>query len=139
MKKVKFLWFRACEKSFQELKTRLTLAPILTLHEGLGGFVLSCNASRIGLGCVFMQNGKFITYASRHLKANVVTNVLSRLSMNSVAHIEVKKNKLVLDVYRLSRYGVPLVYLEDEGVIVHNGSESSLVSDVDGNRIMIQL
>ena len=33
-KTVKFQWFEACEKSFQELKKRLTTAPILSLPEG---------------------------------------------------------------------------------------------------------
>ncbi|WMV09563.1 hypothetical protein MTR67_002948, partial [Solanum verrucosum] len=51
-KKVKFIWSEACEKSFQELKDRLTSAPVLTLSEGTYGFVVYCDASRIGLGCV---------------------------------------------------------------------------------------
>ncbi|WMV38158.1 hypothetical protein MTR67_031543 [Solanum verrucosum] len=41
---------------------------VLTLPEGIDGFVVYCNASRIWLGCVLMQNGKFIAYASRQLK-----------------------------------------------------------------------
>ncbi|WMV41358.1 hypothetical protein MTR67_034743 [Solanum verrucosum] len=32
------------------------------------GFVVYCNASRVGLGCVLMQNGKVIPYSSRQLK-----------------------------------------------------------------------
>ncbi|WMV08300.1 hypothetical protein MTR67_001685 [Solanum verrucosum] len=32
------------------------------------GFVVCCDASRVGLGCVLMQNGKDISYASRQLK-----------------------------------------------------------------------
>ncbi|WMV09191.1 hypothetical protein MTR67_002576, partial [Solanum verrucosum] len=43
-------------------------APVLTLLEGTQGFVVYCEASRIGLGCVLMQNGKVISYASRLLK-----------------------------------------------------------------------
>ncbi|WMV54950.1 hypothetical protein MTR67_048335, partial [Solanum verrucosum] len=58
----------ACEKSFQELKDRLTSAPVLTLPEGTNGFVVYCDASRVGLGCVLMQHGKVIAYASRQLK-----------------------------------------------------------------------
>ena len=67
-KKVKFLWSESCEKSFQKLKTRLTSAPILTLPDGVDGFVVYCEASRFGLGCVLMQKGKVIAYASRQLK-----------------------------------------------------------------------
>nr|XP_009781375.1 PREDICTED: uncharacterized protein LOC104230309 [Nicotiana sylvestris] len=64
-KAVKFQWSDACEKSFQELKSRLTSTPILTLPEGTEGFVVYCNSSGVGLGCVLMQHGKVIAYASR--------------------------------------------------------------------------
>ncbi|XP_075096267.1 uncharacterized protein LOC142174380 [Nicotiana tabacum] len=69
-KKVKFQWSDACEKSFEELKKRLTSAPVLTLLEGNEGFVVYCDASGVGLGCVLMQHGKVIAYASRQLKAH---------------------------------------------------------------------
>ncbi|WMV38677.1 hypothetical protein MTR67_032062, partial [Solanum verrucosum] len=70
LKKV-FQWSEACEKSFQELKKRLTTTPVLTLPEGTQGFVVYCDASRVGLGCVLMQNDKVIAYASRQLKVHV--------------------------------------------------------------------
>ncbi|XP_070046777.1 uncharacterized protein [Nicotiana tomentosiformis] len=57
-KAIKFQWSDACVKSFQELKARLTTTSVLTLPEGINGFVLYCDASRIGLGCVLMQHGK---------------------------------------------------------------------------------
>nr|WP_269150788.1 reverse transcriptase family protein [Corynebacterium parakroppenstedtii] len=69
-KKAKFVWTDECEKSFQTLKDKLVSAPILSLPEGLEGFVVYCDASRIGLGCVLMQNGKVIAYASRQLKVH---------------------------------------------------------------------
>ena len=50
------------------MKTRLTSAPTLTLPDGVDGFVVYCDASRVGLGCVLMQKGKVIAYASRQLK-----------------------------------------------------------------------
>ena len=34
------------------------------------GFVVYCDASRVGLGCVIMQNRKVIAYASRQLKVH---------------------------------------------------------------------
>ena len=55
------------KKRFQELKTRLTTAPLLTLPEGTEDFVLYCGASRVGLGYVLMQNVK-LAYAFRQLK-----------------------------------------------------------------------
>ncbi|KAH0669442.1 hypothetical protein KY285_023604 [Solanum tuberosum] len=69
-KKVKFVWSEACEKSFQELKDKLTSAPMLTLPKGTNGFVVYCDTSRVGLGCVLMQYGKVIAYASRQLKVH---------------------------------------------------------------------
>ncbi|WMV37790.1 hypothetical protein MTR67_031175 [Solanum verrucosum] len=66
--KNKYVWSEACEKSFQELKDRLTSTLVLTLPGGSDGFVVYFDASRVGLGCVLMQHGKVIAYASRQLK-----------------------------------------------------------------------
>ncbi|WMV59093.1 hypothetical protein MTR67_052478 [Solanum verrucosum] len=64
-KTTKFQWSDACEKRFQELKTRCsTINPA----RGYKGFVVYYDASRVELGCVLMQNGKVIAYASRQLK-----------------------------------------------------------------------
>ncbi|KAH9685255.1 Endonuclease [Citrus sinensis] len=67
-KNAKFQWDDDCEKSFQELKTCLTSAPVLTLPSGNEGFMVYSDASRQGLGCVLMQHGKVVAYASRQLK-----------------------------------------------------------------------
>ncbi|KAH0679995.1 hypothetical protein KY290_022105 [Solanum tuberosum] len=203
-KTVKFQWSEACEKSFQELKKRLTNALVLTLPEGTQGFVVYCDASRVGLGCVLMQNGKVIAYASRQLKvheknypthdlelaavvfalkiwrhylygvhvdiftdhkslqyvftqkelnlrqmrwlellkdydmsilyhsgkANVVADALSRLSMDSTAHVDEEKSELAKDVHRLACLRVRLKDSTEGGIVVTNGAESSLVSEV---------
>lgn len=63
-----FLWTEACEKSFQELKRRLTTAPILVLPEEGVDYDIYCDASHNGLGAVLMQKSKVIAYASRQLK-----------------------------------------------------------------------
>lgn len=67
-KNVKFWWADDCEKSFQKLKQKLISAPILTLPTEDGNYSIYCDASKIGLGCVLMQDGKVIAYASRQLK-----------------------------------------------------------------------
>ena len=67
-KSVRFNWSEKCEPSFQELKQRLITAPVLSLPKENGKFVVYCDASKLGLGCVLMQHGKVIAYASRQLK-----------------------------------------------------------------------
>ncbi|KAL5560227.1 hypothetical protein UlMin_036438 [Ulmus minor] len=64
----KFEWTDKCERSFQELKQRLTSAPILVLPSEDEEFAVYCDASKIGLGAVLMQKEKVIAYASRQLK-----------------------------------------------------------------------
>ena len=53
-KDVKYDWVDACQKSFDELKGRLTSAPVLALPNGRHGFVVYSDASRQGLRCVLM-------------------------------------------------------------------------------------
>ena len=53
-KEVKFEWNDSCEKIFQELKRRLTSAPILTVPEWGRRYTMYCDASKDRLGCVLM-------------------------------------------------------------------------------------
>lgn len=56
--------------SFKKPKDKLTSNSILTLLEYIEGFMVYCDASRVGLCCVFMQYGKVIAYAYRQLKVH---------------------------------------------------------------------
>ncbi|MGN5970562.1 Ty3/Gypsy family RNase HI domain-containing protein, partial [Klebsiella oxytoca] len=67
-KNAPYVWTDQCETSFQELKKRLTSAPVLTLPSGSGGYTIFTDASNIGLGCVLMQDRKVVAYGSRQLK-----------------------------------------------------------------------
>ncbi|KAF5798016.1 putative nucleotidyltransferase, Ribonuclease H [Helianthus annuus] len=69
-KSVKFEWGPKQEEAFRILKQRLTHAPILALPEGTEDFVVFCDASKLGYGCVLMQRQKVIAYASRQLKSH---------------------------------------------------------------------
>jgi hypothetical protein len=60
-----YVWSDKCEANFQELKTRLTTTPVLTLPDASKDFVVYYDMSRQGLGCVLMQGGKVVAYASR--------------------------------------------------------------------------
>ena len=82
----KFMWTEACEKSFQELKKRLIIAPVLTLPDIHKYFVVFCDASRQGLGCVLMQDGKVVAYASRQLKVHEKNYPTHDLELAAVIH-----------------------------------------------------
>ena len=69
-KGVPFLWDDRCDSAFEELKKRLTSAPILIVPERGIGYTVYCDASHEGLGCVLMQTGKVVAYSSRQLKTH---------------------------------------------------------------------
>ncbi|GJZ69871.1 putative reverse transcriptase domain-containing protein [Tanacetum coccineum] len=58
----KFKWGDEREIAFQTLKNMLCDAPILALPKGPNDFVVYCNASNQGFGCVLMQRNKSVIY-----------------------------------------------------------------------------
>ncbi|CAA7058315.1 unnamed protein product [Microthlaspi erraticum] len=64
-KDVPFIWSAECEESFSQLKEMLTTTPVLALPEPGKPYMVYTDASGIGLGCVLMQEGRVIAYASR--------------------------------------------------------------------------
>ena len=52
------------QESFEKLKTVLTDAPILIQPEPEKEFTVYSDTSHVGLGCVLMQDGKVVAYAS---------------------------------------------------------------------------
>ena len=67
-KEVKFEWNDLCEKEFQELNRSLTTTLILIVPDRGQGYMVYCDASRAGLGCVLMQSGRVVAYGSCKLK-----------------------------------------------------------------------
>jgi hypothetical protein len=57
-------WTPACEASFQELKRQLMTAPVLVIPDMEKSFSIYWDVSGQGLGCVLMQDGRVIAYAS---------------------------------------------------------------------------
>jgi hypothetical protein len=68
----KFEWTPACEASFQELKKRLMTALILVMSDMEKPFSIYCYVLDQGLGCVLMQDGCVVAYASRQLRKHEV-------------------------------------------------------------------
>nr|GEZ79856.1 reverse transcriptase domain-containing protein [Tanacetum cinerariifolium] len=77
-----FNWDEEQELEFQTLKDKLCNAPVLGLLDGLKDFVVYCDASGIGLGCVLMQRELFSNYDCEIRyhpgKANVVADAICR-------------------------------------------------------------
>ena len=91
-------------KSFAKLKTRLTTAPVLTLPEGSDGYVIYFDASRVGLGCVLMQRGKVIAYASWQLKVHEKNYQTHNLKLAALV--------FALKIWRHYLYGVVTTQIE---------------------------
>jgi hypothetical protein len=85
-KNAKFVWSDKCQANFEELKKRLTTAPVLTLPDLSKSFSIYCDASRLGLGCVLMQEGKVVAYASRQLRKHELNYPTHDLELAAVVH-----------------------------------------------------
>ncbi|WVZ71283.1 hypothetical protein U9M48_019885 [Paspalum notatum var. saurae] len=85
-KGVPFIWTKERQAAFDELKKRLTTAPVLTLPDLTKSFTVYCDASKEGLGCVLMQEGKVIAYASRQLRKHEVNYPIHDLELAAVVH-----------------------------------------------------
>ncbi|GKA72705.1 putative reverse transcriptase domain-containing protein [Tanacetum coccineum] len=79
-----FDWGKEQELAFQNLKGKLCNAPVLALPDGQEDFVVYYDASEIGLGCVLMQRGKVIAYASRQLKIHEKNYTTHDLELGAV-------------------------------------------------------
>jgi hypothetical protein len=81
-----YKWTQDCQDSFEELKKRLTTAPVLVLLDLSEKFDIYCDASRQGLGCVLMQDGQVVLYASHQLRRNEENYPTHDLELAAVVH-----------------------------------------------------
>ncbi|KAD3067053.1 hypothetical protein E3N88_34933 [Mikania micrantha] len=106
-----FVWTQKQEEAFQTLKQRLCNAPILTLPEGSDDFVVYCDASHQGLGCVLMQRDKVIAYASRQLKIHEKNYTTHDLELGAVV--------FALKIWRHYLYGTKCTIFTDHKSLQH--------------------
>ncbi|WVZ70892.1 hypothetical protein U9M48_019521 [Paspalum notatum var. saurae] len=81
-----FKWTADRQAAFDELKRRLTTAPVLTLPDQQKKFTVYCDASRDGLGRVLMQEGKVVAYGSRQLRKHEVNYLTHDLELAAVVY-----------------------------------------------------
>ena len=80
------MWSERCQANFEELKKRLTTTPVLVLPDLSKNFSIYCDASRQGLGCVLMQEGRVVAYASRQLRKHELNYPTHDLELAAVVH-----------------------------------------------------
>jgi hypothetical protein len=85
-KGVDFSWTNERQMAFNELKKRLTTVPVLTLPDQSKRFIVYCDASKDGLGCVLMQEGRVIAYTSWQLRRHELNYPTHDLELAAVVH-----------------------------------------------------
>ncbi|GKA64755.1 putative reverse transcriptase domain-containing protein [Tanacetum coccineum] len=110
-KNQKYVWGVEQEEAFQTLKNNLCEAPILSLPDGVEDFVVYCDASNQGLGCVLMQRNKVIAYASRQLKIHEKNYTTHDLELGAVV--------FALKTWRHYLYGTKSVIYTDHKSLQH--------------------
>ncbi|GJW62398.1 putative reverse transcriptase domain-containing protein [Tanacetum coccineum] len=113
-----FDWGEKQELAFQTLKDKLCNAPVQALLDGPEDFVVYCDASGIGLGCVLMQRGKVIAYASRHLKIHEENYTTHDLELGAVV--------FALKIWRHYLYGTNSFIYTDHKSLQHIFSQKEL-------------
>ncbi|GJS14933.1 putative reverse transcriptase domain-containing protein [Tanacetum coccineum] len=110
-KNQKYEWGVDQEESFHTLKDNLCYAPILSLSDKAEDFVVYCDASNQVLGCVLMQRGKVIAYASRQLKIHEKNYTTHDLELGVVV--------FALKIWRHYLYGTKSVIYTDHKSLQH--------------------
>ncbi|KAJ0854941.1 putative nucleotidyltransferase, Ribonuclease H [Helianthus annuus] len=106
-----FIWGTLQESAFQTFKHMLCNAPILTLPDGNDDFIVYCDASNLGLGCVLMQRDKVIAYASRQLKIHEKNYTTHDLELGAVV--------FALKIWRHYLYGTKCTIFTDHRSLQH--------------------
>ncbi|GKF17702.1 putative reverse transcriptase domain-containing protein, partial [Tanacetum coccineum] len=97
---------------------KLCNAPVLALPNGPEDFMVYCDASGLGLGCVLMQRGKVIMCASRQLKIYKKNYTTQDLELGAVV--------FTLKIWRHYLYGTKSVMYTDHKSLQHIFSQKEL-------------
>nr|GEU98293.1 hypothetical protein [Tanacetum cinerariifolium] len=105
----KCVWGDEKDVAFQTLKDKLCNTHVPALPDGLEDFVVYYEASCQGLGCVLMQKGKVIAYASRQLKIHEKNYTTQDLELGAVV--------VALKIWRHYLYGTKsVIYIDHKSL-----------------------
>ncbi|GKB19594.1 putative reverse transcriptase domain-containing protein [Tanacetum coccineum] len=90
-----YVWGDKKKEAFRILKEKLCNAPVLTLPDGPNDFVVFCDASKQGFGCVLMQRGKVIAYSSRQLKTHEKNHTTHDLELGAVKELNIRQRRWI--------------------------------------------
>ncbi|GJT40625.1 putative reverse transcriptase domain-containing protein [Tanacetum coccineum] len=110
-KNKKFEWSDEQDIAFLTLKDMLCDAPILALPKGADDFVVYCDTSNQGFGCILMQRNKVLAYASRQLKIHKKNYTTHDLELGAVV--------FALKTWRHYLYGTKCVIHTDHKSLQH--------------------
>jgi hypothetical protein len=104
-------WGEKQEESLQLFKHRLCHALILALLDGVDNYVVYCDASHQGLGCVLMQKEKVIAHASHQLMVHEKNYITHDLELGAVV--------FSLKIWRHYLYGTKCAIFIDHKSLQH--------------------
>jgi hypothetical protein len=81
-----YKWDEKYQYSFDQLKKRLMSPPVLVMPDLQKGFAIYYDACGQDLGCVLMQEGHVIAYASRQLRKHELNYPTHDLELAAVVH-----------------------------------------------------
>jgi hypothetical protein len=119
-----FKWDEKCQARFEELKKKLTTALVLIMPDIHKGFDVYCDASRQGLGCVLMQEGKVVAYASRLLRKHEQNYPTRDLELAAIVH--------ALKIWRHYMIGNKCQIFTDHKILKYILKEISISDNADG-------
>ncbi|GJS62537.1 putative reverse transcriptase domain-containing protein [Tanacetum coccineum] len=111
-------YYRRFIENFSKIAKSLTILTQKSLPDGPEDFVVYCDASGIGLGCVLMQRGKVIAYASRQLKIHKKNYTTHDFELGAVV--------FALKIWRHYLYGTKSVIYMDHKSLQHIFSQKEL-------------
>jgi hypothetical protein len=108
----KFDWSSKCNEAFEQLKVLLTTTPVLAQSDIEKPFDVYCDASGSGLGCVLMQEGRVIAYASRQLHRHEEHYPTHDLELAAVVHaLKIWRHYLLGNICHLYTHHKSLKYI----------------------------